>query len=987
VSETSGLAAERSSRVAAASSVAATASAWAALVGWQFDVAALKALPAGDGVAMNPATAVGLILAGLSLWLLGPNPPRGRRRLAGETAAWLAVTIAVLKLAGYGFGWTAGVDRLLFASRLGDNVMAPNTAVCLLAGGLSLALLDVPPVRGIRPSQPFVIIAAGPALLSLLGYLYGNASLYRVTTFIPMAVSTAAAFSLLALGTVAARPEREPVATLASRTAGGMTARRLLPAALLIPVAMGWLRLWGQHAGVFTLEFVITADVLATVSLLLTLIWWNARGLVRLDRARRDALVQLERQNERLTAAAESQQAASEALQRSAAALEHERFLLHTLMNNLPDSIYFKDEQSRFLRISKALADAFGLSDPADAAGKSDADFFGAEHAVAARRDEAEIMRSGVPLLGVEEKETWQDGRESWVITSKLPLRGADGRTAGTFGISRNISGLKRVEAELRQAKEAAEAANRAKSAFLANMSHEIRTPMNAVLGLTELVLDTELSDTQREYLQMVHTSGEALLALLDDILDFSKVEAGKIELERVRFSLREVLGDAVKALGLRADKKGLELALHVAPDVPQTVVGDPGRLRQVVVNLVGNAIKFTERGEVVVDVAVADDGPCDGPPPDGPRRVSLRFAVKDTGIGIPPEKQGAVFEAFEQADASTTRRFGGTGLGLAISTKLVGLMGGRIEVESEVGRGSTFRFTVRLGVAPEEPSWAPSTTLAGLRVLVVDDNDTNRLILDETLRGWGMRPQTAPGVDEAVALLGEAAEAGDPYRLILTDAHMPDRDGFALADEIRKTLHLDSPVVMMLTSGARSGDFERCEASEISSYLIKPVKQADLLKAVAAALGRAEPPQKPAPTAVGAPAPVAPEPATGLKILLAEDSVVNQRLALGLLRQWGHSVTIANNGLEALERLAAESFDAVLMDVQMPEMDGLEATAVLRERERETGAHTPVIAMTAHAMQGDRDRCLAAGMDGYVVKPIRRPELQAALESVSRRT
>lgn len=986
MSEPSGLAAETARRVAAASAVGASMLAWAALVGWQFGVPVLKAFPHGTGVAMNPATAGALLLASGALWLLGPNPSAGRRRLAGQTAAWGVVAIAALKLAGYGLGWTSGVDRLLFTSRLDGNVMAPNTTVCLLACGLSLALIDMPAVRGIRPSQPFVVLAAGPALLSLLGYLYGNTSLYRVSTFIPMAVSTALAISLLTIGVFASRPEREPMATLASRTAGGMTARRLLPAAVLIPVVMGWLRLWGEHAEVFTLEFIITADVLATVALLLTLIWWNARGLVRLDRARRDALVQLERQNERLVAAAEAEHAAREALQQSTTALEHERFLLHTLMNNLPDSIYFKDERSRFLRISKALADAFGLADPADAVGRSDADFFGHEHADAARRDEAEIMRTGVPLLGVEEKETWQDGRESWVITSKLPLRGASGGVVGTFGISRNISGLKRVEAELRQAKEAAEAASRAKSAFLANMSHEIRTPMNAVLGLTELVLDTELSDTQREYLQMVHTSGEALLALLDDILDFSKVEAGKVELERVRFSLRDVLGDAVKALGLRADKKGLELALHVAPDVPQAVVGDPGRLRQVVVNLVGNAIKFTERGEVIVDVVVADSSG-DGVVSDGPPRVALRFAVKDTGIGIPPEKQAAVFEAFEQADASTTRRYGGTGLGLAISTKLVGLMGGRIEVESEVGRGSTFRFTVRLGVAAEQPAWAPSTSLAGLRVLVVDDNATNRLILDETLRGWGMRPRVAAGADEAAALLAEAAAEGDPYRLILTDAHMPGRDGFSLADQIRQTLHLESPVVMMLTSGARPGDFDRCEASRISGYLIKPVKQADLLKAVAAALGQAEPAAKPAPAEVRPLPPAAEEAPPGLNILLAEDSVVNQRLALGLLRQWGHSVVVANNGREALERLAEQSFDVVLMDVQMPEMDGLEATAVLREREHEAGRHTPVIAMTAHAMQGDRDRCLAAGMDGYVVKPIRRPELQAALDGLPRPT
>ncbi len=933
-------------RVAEATAAVVFVFAALALVGWQFGLLSLKTLFHPGGVAMNPATAVALLLASASLWLLAPAVPSRRRRGLATAAASALTLVAALKLAGFAIAGAVGVDRLLYAARLGDNRMAPNTALCLFLCGMALATLDVRPFRGVRPSQPFAVGAAGLALLSLVGFLYGVTSLYRVASFIPMAVNTALAVGLLCVGIFAARPDREPVATLASRTAGGMMARRLLPAAVLVPLVLGWLRLTGQQAGWFGLEFGISAYALATVVLLVLLIWWNARDLVGLDRARRDAHQQLEAQNVRLAEAAAAEHDAREGLQRAAAALEHERFLLHTLLENLPDHIYFKDAESRFLRVGRALAEAFGLGDPAAAVGKTDADYFGADHSRAARRDEEEVMRLGRPLLGVEERETWPDGRESWVITSKLPLRDPAGRTLGTFGISRDISGQKRVQEELRRAKEAAEEADKAKSAFLANMSHEIRTPMNAVLGLTELVLDTDLSDTQQEYLRMVHTSGEALLALLDDILDFSKIEAGKIELERVPFSLREVLGDAVKTLGLRADRKGLELALHVAQDVPEAVVGDPGRLRQVIVNLVGNAIKFTERGEVVVDVSSKardasqpSSGGCDEAGAAGRPAVALRFAVRDTGVGIPPDKQGLIFEAFEQADTSTTRRYGGTGLGLAISARLVSLMGGRIDVESEVGRGSVFGFDASFGAAAVPPAWLPPSTLAGLRVLVVDDNATNRLILEETLRGWGMRPATAAGTEEALAMLARAATDGAPYRLILTDANMPGRDGFGLADDVRGDVRLDSPVVMMLTSGARPGDFARCEESDITGFLIKPVKQADLLRAVTAALGRPAPVAKPAAAAAPQDGPAAATaPAGGLRLLLAEDSVINQRLAVGLLRQWGHDVTVANNGREALERLAEAVFDVVLMDVQMPEMDGFEATAAIRERERATG-------------------------------------------------
>ncbi len=647
----------------------------------------------------------------------------------------------------------------------------------------------------------------------------------------------------------------------------------------------------------------------------------------------------------------------------------------HSLVESLPLTTWSKDLKGRFTFVNQRFCDMLKRSRD-EVVGKTDFDFFPHDLAEKYREDDAKVIESGEIMEDIEKFQR-NNGDDGYVHVLKAPILDAQGDVVGTQGVFWDVTEQKLAEVELQRAKQAAEDASRAKSQFLANMSHEIRTPLNGIIGMSELLLDTRLNAQQQEYLLLVCDSAESLLSIINDILDFSKIEAGKLDLDIFTFALRENLSDTMRLLSSRAHGKGLELSYYVNSAAPEWIAGDAGRLRQILLNLVGNAIKFTEQGEVSLRVDVESQNDVE---------ALLHFRVQDTGIGIPAEKQSTVFDSFEQADGSTTRKYGGTGLGLAISTRLVALMDGRIWLESELGQGSVFHFTARFQKAPipKEDQPAGMDRLRNQRVLVVDDHDTNRMILVEFLKGWNMVAEAVESPRVALQRVRASVDEHQPYDFVLLDGHMPEMDGPELAEQIHGVLRgLSKPIMLLLTSAGRMLNEEERQRLEVAACLTKPIKPSHLRNALLGTL--AETPAT-ADSSSGDSQSEAVEGKT-LRVLLAEDSLVNQRLAVALLKNQNCETIVAVNGQEALDHWRNGHFDLILMDIQMPEMDGLTATRTIREIERSTNRHIPIIAMTAHAMQGDRERCLEAGTDDYLAKPIRPDQLRDKIRDVMGRT
>ncbi len=651
-------------------------------------------------------------------------------------------------------------------------------------------------------------------------------------------------------------------------------------------------------------------------------------------------------------------------------ALAYERDLLRAMLENIPDSIYFKDRQARFFAMSRSFAARLGLKEPREAFGKTDRDFFSPELAQSAWEDERRILRTGEPLVGKVEKDVWPDGIERWSMITKVPLRNRQGEITGTFGITTDITELKQVESALAQARDTAIEAARQKSEFLANMSHEIRTPLNAVIGMTGLLLETSLTSEQEELTVTVRNSADGLLGIINDILDCSKMEAGKLAIEMIDFDLGEVIEGVTDLLGERAHSKKLELIAWIDDELPRGLRGDPGRIRQILTNLAANAVKFTTTGEVILEVKA---GPRQG------HTVEVQFRVTDSGIGISPEARQRIFQAFVQADGSTTRRFGGTGLGLAISKQLTELMRGEIGCDSEPGRGSTFWFKLPLEIQAAQKPRPDCAMFEGCRVLVADANAASRDRLCRRLQAWRMRPSGSGAATTVLQALEKASQQDDPFQLVLADQGLAEIGGVDLAREINAQSWPVKPVVVLLTGVGQLPAEPVLRESGVFSHLVKPLKESRLYESLVSVIrGTAASGVR---TREAAPPASAPGPDRPLRLLLAEDNPINQKVALRQLQKLGYSVDAVANGLEALKAQRAIKYDVILMDCQMPEMDGFEATRRIRVEENEL--HLPpvhIIAMTANALAGDRELCLAAGMDDYLSKPVRVEALSAAL-------